>query len=762
LTAEERIRKQLSQVLEKDPGNYSKILELSSKLAAFDTDFIRFTVDAGVVDRLGKELVARQETAVSELVKNAYDADATTVNITFLNSEVEGGCVTIEDNGDGMTRDELVNGFMRISATTKIHNPVSPKYNRKRAGKKGIGRFAVQRLGIKLTIITQTESSKTALKLSINWDDYSNDKNLLQISNKLEEVPKTKAKGTTLTIDVLRDKWTEASIKRIFKYVSAIIQPYPLSKSVKQGELKRQRQTLDPGFKVTFFKVKKGGTPEAIADENLMVFNYAAAVIEGYVDKNGNGVYSVDSTKLGISKVEKIGLDRDNKKRWNFLKNIHFRAYYFIYHPDFVPSQQRTSIQELAEESGGIRLYNNGFRVLPYGEPFVDWLKLDQSVRKRIILPAHGNNSFFGFVEVTNESGLLEETSSREGLQENAAFEELTNFLYRSLVSGVLEVARVRGTKQTASQKTWEKKKPKPNEVIKDVANQITEAADVLAADKGSNKQVINKLRDFAYTIIEAAKEQHEEEAKLIEELAMVRVLASLGLSIGEFTHEIRHYLGTLEAKTKVLTKEVSARTSLGKKIEQLHNNIHRLRIYASYYDRTISDNVIRDLMPQDLAKTLTQFQEVIRPDINRNSITVEELEIDGLDLFTVPMHPSELVSILFNLYTNSKKAIARAEVKGKILISAGREKKKLFIEFADNGDGISPDIEDKIFDAFFTTSSPAGHSVSHQEEVVGTGLGLKIVSDILTAYGGTIELVSPPKGYVTCFRIELPEFSDK
>ena len=762
MTTEERIRKKLSHVLEKEPGNYSKILELSSELAAFDTEFTRFTVDAGVVDRLGKELVARQETAVSELVKNAYDADATIVNITFLNSEIEGGSVTIEDNGDGMTRDELVNGFMRISATTKIHNPVSPKYKRKRAGKKGIGRFAVQRLGSKLTIITQTESSKTALKLSINWDDYSNDKNLLQISNKLEEVPKTKAKGTTLNIDVLRDKWTEASIRRIFKYVSAIIQPYPLSNSVKQDELKRQKQTLDPGYKVTFFKVKKGGSPEAIADENLMVFNYAAAVIEGYVDKNGSGVYSVDSTKLGISKVEKIGLDRDNKKRWNFLKNIHFKAYYFIYHPDFVPSQQRTSIQELAEESGGIRLYNNGFRVLPYGEPFVDWLKLDQSVRKRIILPAHGNNSFFGFVEVTNESGLLEETSSREGLQENAAFEELTNFLYRSLVSGVLEVARVRGTKQTASQKTWEKKKPKPNEVIKDVANQITEAADVLAADKGSNKQVINKLRDFAYTIIEAAKEQQEEETKLIEELAMVRVLASLGLSIGEFTHEIRHYLGTLEAKTKVLTKEISAKTSLGKKIEQLHNNIHRLRIYASYYDRTISDNVIRDLMPQDLAKVLTQFQEVIRPDINRNSITVEEPEIDGLDLFTVPMHPSELVSILFNLYTNSKKAIARAEVKGKILIKAGREKKKLFIEFVDNGDGISTDIEDKIFDAFFTTSSPAGHSVSHHEEVVGTGLGLKIVSDILTAYGGTIELVSPPKGYVTCFRIDLPEFSDK
>jgi hypothetical protein len=266
---------------------------------------------------------------------------------------------------------------------------------------------------------------------------------------------------------------------------------------------------LDPGFKVSFFKKTKGKI-EPIADENLMVFSYAAAIIEGYVDKKGNGIYSVGSNKIAINKIAKLGLDRNDKLPWKFIRNIHFKAYYFIYHTDFIPAQQRTTIQELAEEIGGIRLYNNGFRVLPYGEPFVDWLKLDQSVRKRVILPAHGNNSFFGFVEVTPESGLLEETSSREGLQENGAFIELQNFVYRSLIAGVSEVARVRGIKQTASQKNWEKKKKKPNDVIKDVADQISEAADTLSKSKENNRVVVNKLRDFAYIIVEAAKEQQE------------------------------------------------------------------------------------------------------------------------------------------------------------------------------------------------------------------------------------------------------------
>jgi signal transduction histidine kinase len=242
----------------------------------------------------------------------------------------------------------------------------------------------------------------------------------------------------------------------------------------------------------------------------------------------------------------------------------------------------------------------------------------------------------------------------------------------------------------------------------------------------------------------------------------MVRILASLGLSIGEFTHEIRHYLTTLEAKTKVLAKQSNPKSDLGKKIDQLHKNINKLKIYASYYDRTIADNVVRDLASQNISKVVMEFYEVINPDTGRNSIKIEEPEISDDELLTIPMHPSELASILFNLYTNSKKAIIRAENEGKIFIRAGKNKNKVFIEFSDNGDGISPDIEDNIFEAFFTTSSPAGHSESQQEEVMGTGLGLKIVSDILAAYGGSIELVSAPKAYTTCFRIEIPELNEK
>jgi len=89
-----------------------------------------------------------------------------------------------------MTREELINGFMRLSSSDKIHNPISPNYKRKKAGQKGIGRFATQRLGAKLTIITQTATADFAIKVVINWSNFNVDSNLTEVSSQLEIVNK--------------------------------------------------------------------------------------------------------------------------------------------------------------------------------------------------------------------------------------------------------------------------------------------------------------------------------------------------------------------------------------------------------------------------------------------------------------------------------------------------------------------------------------------------------------------------------------------
>lgn len=778
---EQLIRLELEKVLKQEPNNYSKILELSTKLSSFDDDNIRFSVDAGLIDRLGSELVARQETAVSELVKNAYDADATKVNIRFEDSDTIGGTLYIEDNGTGMTREQLINGFMRISSTSKIHNPLSDNFKRKRAGQKGIGRFAVQRLGEKLTITTQTIDSDHSLVVVINWSDYSNDIDLLSISNKIHRSEKkTKECGTILKIELLRDKWSEASIKRIYNYVGDILQPFPLSKIEKKNSYEEssyeennyeensydEKKIVDPGFKVNFSKIINGRQIN-IADEKTMVYNHATAVIDGEIDNSGSGLYSLESKKLNLEEIGRISSDPDNDGvPFSQLKNVKFRAYYFIYNSNLVPKMQETSIKKLARTQGGIRLYRNGFRVLPYGEPYNDWVGLDESTKRRSILPVHSNLNFFGFVELIDNNNDFNETSSREGLVENEALIQLRNFVYRTIMTAVIKIAEIRNVKIVSGQKVNNDIYETIEVRIRNIAFTLEELDNELEKETGSvevKKRRKKKIDQAKKEIEELRKAQEEEKNQFLKERSMLRVLSSVGLTIGLFLHEVKDYILNMDLNVSFLMEKLNNEQVLLNRLALLQSNIESFNTYTSYFDAVISQNVVRNLKPIDLRKTINTFWKTIENDLIKNNIRLEEPEIFGNYLFSCPMHPSEWSSILFNLFTNSKKAIKRSNNIGAINIECGKNENKIFIKFSDTGDGINEEIKERIFEEFFTTSSPTTlDDLDTKNEITGTGLGLKIVKDILSSYRGKIFVDEPKHGYSTTIYIEVPAATDK
>ena len=104
---EKEIKDKLQKLLSEPDTNYSEILSLSGELAKLDRNNVRFTIDAGIVSRLGVELVGKRETAITELIKNAYDADATEVNLIFENAYCPGGSLVITDNGHGMNMEQF-------------------------------------------------------------------------------------------------------------------------------------------------------------------------------------------------------------------------------------------------------------------------------------------------------------------------------------------------------------------------------------------------------------------------------------------------------------------------------------------------------------------------------------------------------------------------------------------------------------------------------------------------------------------------------
>jgi len=525
---------------------------------------LSFSVDSGIINRLGLELVGRSETAVSELIKNSYDADATIVKVLFKNTEKKKGTLLIEDNGEGMDFKDLKNGFMRLSSTDKVHNPISKKFKRKKAGKKGIGRFSTQRLGSKLTIITKKEGMPLALKIIIDWDSYQIDTELSQIKNKVSYESSTLEyeHGTQIKIEGLREIWENVEIRRVYRYISNLLQPDFLSDRTKNLNIATNKNK-DNSFSVYCSRILKDDIePIQVSAPEKMVFNKAIAEIKGWVDHKNNGFCSIKSAKFELDD-KNIPVGAGNKKneivKFSQLKNIHFKAYYFIYNrPEYYDfdndftNLELKSIQKIADESSGVKLYRNGFRVYPYGEKGNDWLSIDRKLAKlrgenKINIP-FGNNNLFGFIEIidkVNDKPVFEETASREGLiEDNTVFKELQEFVYKTLHIAMLRVASA--DKFLEAKKRREKEINEEKEFVEykrerfdDIKRSVVELQEKIKQDDPDKDEYLASFLKELPKQIDATKYEFEEH---IKENGMLRVLAGIGLVIGEFVHEIEQF----------------------------------------------------------------------------------------------------------------------------------------------------------------------------------------------------------------------------
>ncbi|MBR8335455.1 sensor histidine kinase [Burkholderia ambifaria] len=764
------LQKQIVQLLGRDKIDYGKILVLTEQLATFDVDNARFTTDAGLIARLGRELVARQETALSELVKNAYDADAVNVSLIFENETSIGGTLTVTDDGNGMSRRELIDGFMRLASTEKLRAEISPRFERLRAGRKGIGRFATQRLGAALTIITQTADTAHALKISIDWNNFTPGSSLTSIANRITTVPKERSHGTTLVISNLTDEWSEAQISRSFRYIRELLEPFPILEP-----LSGQGPRGDPGFHPSFSRRDSNGQLAEIASEARMVSTHSAATIRAIVDSEGKVSMRLQSDRLDFDEIIPLNSEEnDFCEKYRALRNITLTAYYFVYVKEFIPPHESAGIQRLAREQGGFRLYRNGFRVLPYGEKNNDWLGLDDESRKRGILGGIANINWFGAVEIDDKDhSQFSEVSSREGLDKNLAYDELVDFGRSVAIATALKIAHLRGRKAKAGGRSSRGQESNSHVPEGPSANELRQFADRLETELTDRSANIDDIFDnntdqndsiedsrplplpTANLGAEAVKKFRaaaDFTESLLAEREMLRVLSSLGLLIGLFIHEARTKLVAARAGVEVIASALPETHQVSASLQTTKDNVALLQDYLSYFDEAISSNVSRTVGPQNISDLIYEFIGQFEHVAEHYGITFE-CDIDE-DVISGPMHKSEWASILGNLFTNSVKAIRRAKRGdgGRIFISAKIDDEKILVNFCDNGDGIPPENREHIFDAFFTTTNNA-----LDDDLTGMGLGLKIVHDIITSRNGDIYVDNPPPNYQTSIQIELP-----
>ena len=169
-----------------------------SDLNEFDEKSAVFRVHASLIYKLGESLIADEVTALSELIKNAYDADAKFCSLTIdtkytetINNHVCRGKIELSDNGCGMDLQTIVNGWLTLSNSPKKkmkkEKKTTPIFHRYPLGDKGLGRLSVQKLGRYMQMTTKSKSSSIEYTVIIPWGDFLKNTTIDQIPVTINE-----------------------------------------------------------------------------------------------------------------------------------------------------------------------------------------------------------------------------------------------------------------------------------------------------------------------------------------------------------------------------------------------------------------------------------------------------------------------------------------------------------------------------------------------------------------------------------------------
>ena len=655
----------------------------------------------------------------------------------------KGGTLEIEDNGTGMSLEDVQRGWMRISTNAKDVERRSPRYGRTRAGRKGIGRFATETLGSRLRLRTSVAGDPTALSIDFDWQaDYPAGKDLGEIANTYRLEPALEEEhGTILRVEGLYEVWGDDARGRVRKAIRLLQPPFP-PVQVQTVKRKGKRPAIDPGFRVN---VEVNGRPDPLTLRGYDDFLQAGtARLHANITKAGRIVAHVTSTRFKLNREETL------PGRYPKAGAFSLDASYFIFLPGALGGVPMTVAKEMANDFAGIRLYRDGLRVMPYGERDNDWLSLDRLSSRRTTLVPVANLNWFGQISISrNSNDALRDTASREGVVENEAFRQLKKAVLETLVWAATEVGKARRKKVTTSKRATSRRTI-VNRAHKTVERTVNEELPATVRD-----QVLPVIQSAFAEVSDQAREsdrsERDEIQTLLDEVELLRVLSSLGTSIAVFSHEVRSALTASSAALRALA--AGKRKASAESLERAHQAIEELQDLAGYIDAYVSASQRRTREPQPMARLIEEFTESLSQNLARNIDFTTK--VSPRSLRTAPMARSELEAVLINLLTNSVKAMDGEDHPQRcISISAQGRNGEIRLRFQDTGTGIDPKIRGEVFDAFVTDTRS-----QISELGTGTGLGLKIVRDIVEENGGTITIADPDTPFTTCMEIVLPRW---
>jgi len=759
----------------------------------------QFTVDTHLFRELGELLVGRDSTALVELVKNAYDADSTEVTIHAEGlANPDRGFILVRDNGFGMTRQQFEEGFLRIASRIKEQGArLSPRFGRRYTGAKGIGRLAAHKLASLLEIHSVATnpmdgSPIEAFRAAIDWDKVEQATILDQVSEDAVRLDpfkpsRTAPGGTVLTLRRLRRRWTEQERTRFISEARSMQPPNFLTDRIAYRLLSNtllfDEVARYSGKGAGDWSLQLTGDFDVGDEYDEPIADAAAWVLE--VDARA------DFPRFGIAPTVQYAASHPNAtavvrslEQASPLGYPRFQARALIREGRDWTAGAR-SITQWRNSANGIRIYLEGFRVLPYAERGNDWLDMDRiyaaRARKRDPLIAGlfderddlnadegllnlPSRSYIGGAFLTlTEAGGLKLLVNREGFIPDAHFLHVQAILkkavafatrVRSAASATQREHRRKSRIESAAKK-YEALQRTPTQQFEEVARSgaelLREAQTALASGA---REIASERVAAAEKILETAPDAARD---MRDREAMVHVLASLGTQTAAFVHELEGILGLAEAVERSLSKLADElpvtpgplRKQLARTIAAVGELRLSLERQASYLTDVSSANARRRRSRQPIGERFASAVNLVVHHAERRRIQIE----NGIpaELRSPPMFRAELTAIFANLLTNAIKAAGE----GGTIWASGRhtDNRHTVVRVENTGMAVDPADGEEWFRAFTSSTADVDPGLGK-----GMGLGLPITRRMLDEYGGEIQFAAPSPGFATCLEMIFPE----
>jgi len=715
---------------------------------------IHFRIDGRLAQLLGRQSIFNEVMAVFELCKNGYDADATKVDVFFEELQSGRGRIRIVDNGNGMSLDDIKNKFMVVATSSRVRKTITPG-GRVVVGEKGIGRFAMERLSHKVTVYSYPKDESKAYKITIDWDRYEIDGvTFTEVGNELEEFSKTEQNrhGVEIVAESLRDQWTEKIIRKVDHHLGKLVAPeefsekLPFEISLTAPEFGIEGRAVGTGFfKNAPYELIGKILPDG---KTHLIIKYKGKKIIGQGIKHqfcDDGRLPDIQTRCGPIEYHMWGFPFDipGEEKWETWYGKRFVA----------------NIREWIKTNQGTRIYRDGFRVMPYGEPDNDWTNRDHNARMQSgALP---KRNLIGTVKISQKGNpLLIPSSTRFHLIEDddGPFSDLRDFviLCDKVLDRILHDERVKEFKK----------------VTKNIPLQLEKTAKKIRGMKALPTPIkANLSREITQTVTylrDEGKEREKKEERLMSKLEAYRDLASLGITTGLVAHEISHDLANLVALSEYFERGLKKDKLTKKDLFELHSNLSSsVRFIRDYmtlvrnFTVTLKSDQMefRKKIVLNVKKEIEFYRNQMITFLQRHNIRFLIVIPEGLELY---MYRADFQSILFNLLSNSIKSIIRrrnslntierTKMENTIKVSLDPNPSINYsgLIFSDDGTGMRPSIQDRIFDIFFS-------DYTKEDEVMqGSGLGLPLVLEITQSYGGSVEVIENEFSPGASFLIKL------